>query len=57
MLYTVSATTKTPEEFYESIDMVYQDLENGGFRSQKTYDLGIRFDLRVATLHGQLQFL
>ncbi|QGA14992.1 hypothetical protein EYB26_002648 [Talaromyces marneffei] len=27
MLYTVSATTKTPEEFYESIDMVYQDLE------------------------------
>ncbi|RAO66372.1 uncharacterized protein BHQ10_002384 [Talaromyces amestolkiae] len=28
MLYTVSATTKTPEEFYEAIDMVYQDLEN-----------------------------
>ncbi|KAF3392026.1 hypothetical protein DPV78_010755 [Talaromyces pinophilus] len=27
MLYTVSATTKTPEEFYETIDMVYQDLE------------------------------
>lgn len=28
MLYSVSATTKTPEEFYESIDAVHQDLEN-----------------------------